>query len=576
MGDSNVYYGRIGALGRDNYHRWQVEITNALRSHGLWLYATGIEPVVAEPADPNAGDYKAKMKAFLEFDKNDAKARNIIIATLNEETFNHVHDCVTSKKMLDRIRELRDPKTTDTLMTGIMAFFAETWRDDDSVASFMARLSVSAGKVNSCGDDVKMDDRFTIAKTLLALPPKFATFVQSWHLVAKEPKLSEFREKLLNAERGLQESDRFSEGSSGEALYAKSKDRKKAYDKSKFEGECFNCHKRGHRKADCPDQKRNVSKRKDSKREDDDESKTGDSVLSVMTALTSQDTSSIIADSGASRHLTGNISWFRTLRKLDKPLVFRSANGNITASHVGDIDVQVSVDGSDWKSYTWSDVFFVPGLEMTLFSTTWMEDKGFGFRHENGKMSLTRDVKTIMGGIRNGSSYTPFMRVIPPLENAMAAQKFDARSRKEESDKISRVFNRERGVVKRVSDIQVKDAGRREVFMPFPEVTEERIIDGSGIIDSEEAAIESTSELAAAETKLDEIVDVEEILIPTPKERRRPQRSKNKPNAIPTQTSMELRSKRFALNVMAKALDQFGKESFWSNTYHRIGTSRIS
>ena len=307
MGDSKVYYGRIGALGRDNYHRWQVEITNALRSHGLWLYATGIETVVAEPADPNAGDYKAKMKAFLEFDKNDAKARNIIIATLNEETFNHVHDCVTSKKMLDRIRELRDPKTTDTLMSGIMAFFAETWRDDDSVASFMARLSVSAGKVNSCGDDVKMDDRFTIAKTLLALPPKFATFVQSWHLVAKDPKLSEFREKLLNAERGLQESDRFSEGSSGEALYAKSKDRMKAYDKSKLEGECFNCNKRGHRKADCPDLKRHVSKRKDSKREDD-ESKTGDSVLSVMTALTSQDTSSIIADSGASRHLTGNKS----------------------------------------------------------------------------------------------------------------------------------------------------------------------------------------------------------------------------------------------------------------------------
>ena len=66
----------------------------------------------------------------------------------------------------------------------------------------------------------------------------------------------------------------------------------------------------------------------------------------------------------------------------------------------------------------------------TLFSTTSMEDKGYGFRHENGRMSLTMDGKTIMGGIRNGSSYTPFMRVIPPLGNAMEAQKIDARSRK--------------------------------------------------------------------------------------------------------------------------------------------------
>ena len=114
--------------------------------------------------------------------------------------------------------------------------------------------------------------------------------------------------------------------------------------------------------------------------------------------------------------------------------------------------------------------------------------------------------------------------------------------------------------------------------MPFPEATEERIIDDSGIIDSEEAAIESTLELAAAETRSENDIlgNVDEISIPTPKKRRRPQRSKNNPNAIPTQTSMELRRKRFALNVMAKALDEFGKKSFWSNTYHRIVTSRIS
>ena len=51
----------------------------------------------------------------------------VIMRTLDDMTFSHVADCSSSKAILDRVAELRDPKTTDVLMAGLTAFFAEMW-----------------------------------------------------------------------------------------------------------------------------------------------------------------------------------------------------------------------------------------------------------------------------------------------------------------------------------------------------------------------------------------------------------------------------------------------------------------
>jgi len=53
----------------------------------------------------------------------------------------------------------------------------------------------------------------------------------------------------------------------------------------------------------------------------------------------------IIADSGANVHLTGNIEWFSSLRKLATPLILNVADGKtLQATHVG-IDVEKSNNG---------------------------------------------------------------------------------------------------------------------------------------------------------------------------------------------------------------------------------------
>ena len=389
MTDNNRKETPVVTLDRDNYQRWSIEIKDALRANDLWLYAAGIETKIEEPKDPESGDYVREMKSFLKFDSKDAKARSIIRRTLDAATFQHVQDCATSFDMLKRLRETRDPRTTDILMSSMTSFFAEKWKDADDVTSFMARLAVNVSKVNACNDGIDMDDRFTIAKTLTSLPSKFGTFVQSWNLVAvAKPTLAAFREKLMSAERGLQQPE--AETLAEDALFVKAKGAKKfpkdsRNTKLKFNGTCFGCGKKGHRKADC----RNTKKTPDVKDEKASEPK-DDTAQVALSAFVTRHRSAIIADSGASRHLTGNVSWFHTIRKLEQPVELAAAAGEIKGTHVGDIDVEVSIDGTTWKSGTWSDVLYVPGLDYTLFSTTWMSDKGFAFGHDNQRMTLTK------------------------------------------------------------------------------------------------------------------------------------------------------------------------------------------
>ena len=261
-------------------------------------------------------------------------------------------------------------------------------------------------------------------KTLTSLPMEFGNFVTSWNLIAKkDTKLDEFREKLLAAERGL--TNDFGAGSqAGNALRARWKQSKK--DSDPFRGKCFGCGKRGHIKADCLDgsddddgresvksgsQGRADGKRRNRVDKSTDAACVAEPYENVALSTFSSVSEAIIADSGASRHLTGNRSWFRYIRKLGMPLEFRTAAGKIIAAHAGDIDVETSIDGRMWTARKWTNVLYVPGLSHSLYSTTYREKDGSGFGHERGAMMITRHGKSFIGGRRVGSSYLPFIRV---------------------------------------------------------------------------------------------------------------------------------------------------------------------
>lgn len=64
--------------------------------------------------------------------------------------------------------------------------------------------------------------------------------------------------------------------------------------------------------------------------------------MSASSAFKLRNEGCIVADSGASVHLTGNIEWFSSLRKIAVPLTLNIADGKtLKATHVGNIQIEV-------------------------------------------------------------------------------------------------------------------------------------------------------------------------------------------------------------------------------------------
>lgn len=244
-------------------------------------------------------------------------------------------------------------------MTSVTAFFEEKWKERDDVTSFLARLAALSSKVNACKNkDVTLSGQLVMGKALACLPPRYSSFKSSWYMMSdKNATLETFREKLLIAERGLmtheaprevQEqvhgSQLHQSGSQGEPddalVVGKKKWKKKSgitAAKDKFEGDCYHCGKAGHRKVDCFKFKKDSAGSIREKSED-----------CVQTALIVRGSSDIVADSGASRHITGQRSWFKSLQKLNPPIPLTTADNDIHATHEGEIDVTMSPDGNNW------------------------------------------------------------------------------------------------------------------------------------------------------------------------------------------------------------------------------------
>lgn len=132
-----------------------------------------------------------------------------------------------------------------------------------------------------------------------------------------------------------------------------------------------------------------------------------------MTVDTVQGNSKIwFLDSGASRHMSPNKSWFTEFESLTEPTQIKVGNGDtIWATGKGVIDVKV-FNGSTWSRKHLSGVLYVPDLKYNLFSVTAALDKGHYLKSDKTKCSLEKDGSTVAVGVRKGNLFELQLKVI--------------------------------------------------------------------------------------------------------------------------------------------------------------------
>lgn len=183
-----------------------------------------------------------------------------------------------------------------------------------------------------------------MAKILGCLPKEFDNFVTSWSLLSENVSLESFLEKLTNTERSFAER---TDDISHEVFKAQSKSTnrqvKKAIDK-KFQGKCHKCGKKGHIQRDCWSKSEKPERTAAPEEKKESKNHKSESGLSASSVFESSENDRIIADSGANIHLTRNIEWFSSLRKLTSPIVLNVADGKtLRTTHIGNIEIEKSI-----------------------------------------------------------------------------------------------------------------------------------------------------------------------------------------------------------------------------------------
>ena len=411
-------------LDDSNYAHWRLVIEEVLKGNGLWPYVMG---KVAKPAE----DYvdEAKMDKYVKWEAAHSRAKAIILTSLDMVTLNQVTECITSEDLWTKIKGLKEIKSNDAFGSALTEFFNASWSVDETVASWLSKLAVISVRIKACKTVDFMDD-LIIAKTLSSLPVKFSAFVQSWNMTSGEsPTLDDFRKKLLLAERGItsqgSEPESSTSSKAGTALFTHGS-KKPQYaghkPKTNFRSKCRYCHKLNHKETDCW---KKAADAKDQKGKPNSGSKPGpksEIIMSASCALAAG-ANNIVADSAASRYIVNDRSIFRSIKELDTPVSFGCADtGIIVATHVGDIETEISVDGESWTHMTWTNVHYVPEASSTaLFSTAFLDSMGYKFEHEDGSMLVSKRGVPLMGGTKVGETFVPFLRIKSPQLTSMAA-----------------------------------------------------------------------------------------------------------------------------------------------------------
>lgn len=107
----NNFSGHI--LNGSNYRIWKFQLTAFMRARGLIDNIEGKTP---------AADATAEVKG--QYDRNEGKAMNAIIQSIDRECANFVLTCTTTKEMMDRLHSIYEKSSEIRAMTLYEEYFS--------------------------------------------------------------------------------------------------------------------------------------------------------------------------------------------------------------------------------------------------------------------------------------------------------------------------------------------------------------------------------------------------------------------------------------------------------------------
>jgi len=340
------------STGASNYTAWRFKLNLLLRSKGLYDVATGVTTKPIE-IDTTYATWIAK----------DIEAQTIIGLNVEEKIALKISTCTSALSMIERLETLYSVKPKSSLDAARMAFFNYRFDNSKTVIDNSLKVDGLAQELRVAGETIK--DEWIMTRILNILPEKYNHFHSAWDSVASTDKtLSNLMERLkLEEQRCKRREEQTIENallsrnkvkSKNKNLSKKNQSKPEAQESQKDKSEnknCFKCGLSGHLKKDCRNKpcqayldyckkKYPCNNCQEIGHFAKDCTKSNQNrkafTAASLTASHAQDLAGNrnvwYQDSGATHHMTGNLSWMTDVKPLDAPARIKLGNSTVLES----------------------------------------------------------------------------------------------------------------------------------------------------------------------------------------------------------------------------------------------------
>lgn len=393
QGSSNMadFRAKFEKLNNSNYSNWKYKMELLLKKEGLWSTINKTAPS-APAANATAEITAAYEKNLEKWERNNEEAISTIGLSVEDSQIVHIRNEATALGVWTKLKSYHEKDSLDNkiyLMRKIC--MSKMTEGGDAPAHINAMIELFT-KLQDISETDALSEGWQVTLLLTSLPESYGTLVTMMNTITSEERtLASVQQKIIC------EYDRRLHQSGG----VKAEQVMRAVDNGIA---CFFCKNNGHMKRDCAEYKKwkakQAGKGKDKVNSAQQEDRQNDFLFNIGSGEFGW-----LLDSGATRHVVNNKSFFTTLDESYKSVIEVASGEKVCVSGIGSGKLRFLSNNGTVNQALVRDVLFAPKMKGNILSVSKLTDNGFDVVFKRSVCEIGRNGKQIAIADRRGNLY---------------------------------------------------------------------------------------------------------------------------------------------------------------------------